>query len=33
MQSISPVEAINRLNERVLVEMQVKRTKSCTCST
>jgi hypothetical protein len=32
MQSISPVEAINRLNEPVTVEMLVKRTKSCTCS-
>lgn len=32
MQSISPVEAINRLNEPVLVEMLVKRSKSCTSS-
>jgi len=32
MQSISPVEAIQRLNEPVLVEMHVKRTKSCTCT-
>ena len=32
MQSISPVEAIQRLNEPVLVEMRVRRTKSCTCS-
>src|SRR5262245_19007949 len=32
MQAISPVEAIQRLNEPVLVEMQVRRTKSCTCS-
>jgi hypothetical protein len=29
---ISPVEALQRLNEPVLVEMQIKRTKSCTCS-
>jgi len=29
---ISPLEAINRLNEPVTVEMLVKRTKSCTCS-
>jgi hypothetical protein len=29
---ISPVEAINHLNEPVTVEMLVKRTKSCTCS-
>lgn len=29
---ISPVEAIQRLNEPVLVQMLVKRTKSCTCS-
>jgi hypothetical protein len=29
---ISPVEALKRLNERVLVEMRVRRTKSCTCS-
>jgi hypothetical protein len=32
MQSISPVEAIRRLNEPVLVEMQIRRTKRCTCS-
>ena len=32
MQSISPVEAIQRLNEPVLVEMPIRRTKSCTCS-
>jgi hypothetical protein len=32
MQSISPVEAIQRLNVPVLVEMRVRRTKSCTCS-
>lgn len=32
MQSISPVEAINRLNEPVLVEMLVKRSNSCTCT-
>ena len=32
MQAISPVEAIQRLNEPVLVEMRVRRTKSCTCS-
>jgi hypothetical protein len=29
---ISPVEAIQRLNEPVVVQMLVKRTKSCTCS-
>jgi len=29
---ISPVEAIQRLNEPVTIEMLVKRTKSCTCS-
>ncbi len=29
---ISPVEAIQRLNEPVVVEMPIKRTKSCTCS-
>src|ERR1700722_3842631 len=29
---ISPVEAIQRVNEPVLVEMLVKRSKSCTCS-
>jgi hypothetical protein len=32
MKSISAVEAINRLNEPVTVEMRVKATKSCTCS-
>jgi hypothetical protein len=32
MQSISPVQAIKRLNEPVLVEMRIKRTKNCTCS-
>jgi len=32
MPSISPVEAIQRLNEPVTVEMLVKRTKSCTGS-
>ena len=32
MQWISPLEAINRLNELLTVEMLVKRTKSCTCS-
>lgn len=32
MRSISPAEAIQRLNESVTVEMLVKRTKSCTCS-
>src|SRR5258708_38413400 len=32
MQSISPLEALNRLNEPVTVEMHIKRTKSCTCS-
>lgn len=30
--SISPVEALKRLNEPVTVEMFIKRTKSCTCS-
>lgn len=29
---ISPLEAIQRLNEAVTVEMRIKRTKSCTCS-
>lgn len=29
---ISLVEAIQRLNEPVVVEMHIKRTKSCTCS-
>jgi predicted RecB family nuclease len=29
---ISPVEALKRLNEPVTVEMFIKRTKSCTCS-
>lgn len=29
---ITPVEALNRLNEPVVVEMFIKRTKSCTCS-
>lgn len=29
---LSPVEALERLNERVTVEMFIKRTKSCTCS-
>jgi hypothetical protein len=32
MRSLSPVEAIQRLNEPVTVEMPVRRTKSCTCS-
>ena len=32
MKSISPLEAIKQLNEPVLVEMRVKRTKSCVCS-
>ena len=32
MPSISPVEALKRLNEPVTVEMQIRRTKSCTCS-
>ena len=32
MQPITPVEALQRLNEPVTVEMVVKRTKSCTCS-
>lgn len=29
---MSPLEAIKRINEPVLVEMLIKRTKSCTCS-
>jgi DNA/RNA endonuclease YhcR with UshA esterase domain len=29
---ISPVDAIKRVSEPVLVEMQVRRTKSCTCT-
>ena len=32
MQSISPVEALKRLNEPITVEMRVRQTKSCTCS-
>lgn len=32
MQAISAVEALKRLNEPVTVEMFIKRTKSCTCS-
>jgi predicted RecB family nuclease len=32
MQPFSPVEALQRLNELVTVEMFIKRTKSCTCS-
>ena len=32
MRPITPVEALQRLNEPVLVEMHVKRTKNCTCS-
>lgn len=32
MQSITPIEALQRLNESVLVDMFIKRTKSCTCS-
>jgi hypothetical protein len=32
MQAISAVEALQRLNEPVLVEMPIRRTKSCTCS-
>ena len=32
MQPISPLEALSRHNEPVTVEMLVKRTKSCTCS-
>lgn len=32
MQPITPVEALQRLNEPVTVEMRIKRTKSCTCS-
>lgn len=30
--SISPVEALQRVNELVLVKMPIRRTKSCTCS-
>lgn len=29
---ISPVEALKRLNEPVTVEMPIRRTKNCTCS-
>ena len=29
---IPPVEALKRLNEPVTVEMPIRRTKSCTCS-
>ena len=29
---ISPVEALKRLNEPVTVEMPIRRTKTCTCS-
>lgn len=29
---LSPVEALERLNQPVTVEMFIKRTKSCTCS-
>jgi hypothetical protein len=29
---LSPVEALQRLNEPVTVEMPIRRTKSCTCS-
>ena len=32
MQAISPVEALKRLSDPVTVEMFIKRTKSCTCS-
>jgi hypothetical protein len=32
MQPISPVEAIRRVHEPVTVEMPVKRSKTCTCS-
>jgi hypothetical protein len=32
MEAISPVEALQRLNEPVTVEMHIKRTKCCTCS-
>jgi hypothetical protein len=32
MQAITPVEALQRLNVPVIVEMPIKRTKSCTCS-
>lgn len=32
MQSISPVEALNRLSQPVTVKMPIRRTKSCTCS-
>ncbi|OAI54583.1 hypothetical protein AYO44_03310 [Planctomycetaceae bacterium SCGC AG-212-F19] len=29
---ISPIEALQRLNEPVQVEMRIRRTKSCVCS-
>ena len=32
MHAISPVEAIQRLNQPVTVEMQIRRTKNCGCS-
>lgn len=32
MQTLSPVEALQRVNEPVLVQMSIRRTKSCTCS-
>jgi hypothetical protein len=32
MQTITPVEALQRLNESVLVKMPIRRTKTCTCS-
>ena len=32
MKAISPADAIQRLNQPVVVEMRIKRTKSCTCS-
>jgi predicted RecB family nuclease len=32
MQSISPVEASQRLNEPVTVEMPIRQSKACTCS-
>jgi hypothetical protein len=32
MSPLTPLEAIRRLNERVIVEMRVQASKSCTCS-
>ena len=32
MQPLTPPEAIRRVNEPVLVEMPIRRTKNCTCS-